>query len=482
MIQSQDQKQTQKFSPLQIQMLNLLHLSTQELQQKIKDEIEENPALEESTDDNDTETVEVEDITEGAENSMDDYADFYDEYDDEIPQYKTKLETDYSDDIDFSMPMVQQTSFHERIKHQILMMALTVKQREIALFLTDSLDDDGYLRNDLEELQDQFAFSNDYEVSVEDFNEALACIQSCDPIGIGARNLQECLLLQLNKNKTKEPFFKLTQKILENHIFELENRNFDKIQRLLHIDGDQLRGCILLISKLSPKPNIFTDETVHYNQVIPEYSVRCENGELVVGLINKNLPDIKLSRSVVELVSEGKENRAQLKKRDKAAIGFFKSKIATAKWFIDAIKQREQTMLKTIKAIAQFQYEYFCTGDNKTLRPMILKNIAELIEMDIATISRVTSTKYVQTDFGTVLLKTLFTEALSKDNGDVVSNKEIQDIIKEILVAENKSEPLTDLQISEGLKGQGYTIARRTVAKYRECLGLPIAKMRKSIN
>lgn len=479
--QSQEQKQTQKFSPLQIQMLNLLHLSTQELQQKIKDEIEENPALEESTDDGEVDVVE-EDITEGAENSMDDYADFYDEYDDEIPQYKTKLENDFVDEADFSMPMVQQTSFHERIKDQISMMPLGDNQMSIAHFLTDSLDDDGYLRTDLEELLDQFAFSNTFEVTIEDFKEALSCIQKCEPIGIGARNLQECLLLQLNKTKVNEPSFKLTQKILQNHIFELENRNFDKIQRLLHIDGEQLKGCILLISKLSPKPNIFTDETVHHNQVIPEYSVRCEEGELVVGLINKNLPDIKLSRSVVELVNDGKANREQLKKRDKAAIGFFKTKIATAKWFIDAIKQREQTMLKTIKAIAQFQYDYFCTGDNKTLKPMILKNIAEMIEMDIATISRVTSTKYVQTDFGTVLLKTLFTEALSKDNGDVVSNKEIQDIIKEILVAENKSEPLTDLQISEGLKGQGYTIARRTVAKYRECLGLPIAKMRKSIN
>ena len=481
MHQSQEQKQSQRFSPLQIQMLNLLHLSTHELQQKIKDEIEENPALEESTEEKDSEETTPEEVEDGNENSLDDFADFYSDYDDDIPNYKTTLENDFVDEEDYSIPVIQEVSFHERIKDQINMLDLPLQCVEVTHFLIDSLDDDGFLREDMDELVDQFSFTHTFEVSKADFELSLKYIQNCEPVGIGARNLQECLLLQLNRTKTSEPFYKMTQKILEQNIFELENRNFEKIQRLQHITSEQLKSCIQLIAKLSPKPNIFVDNKVHTNMVIPEYLVRCENGELMVGLLNKNMPEIKLSRSVVEMVKEGQENRDNLKKRDKSAITFFKNKIASAKWFIDAIKQREETMLKTIKAIARFQYDFFLTGDYKTLKPMILKNIAELVEMDIATISRVTSTKYVQTDFGTVLLKTLFTEAMSKENGDVVSNKEIQDIIKEILVAENKSEPLTDLQISEGLKGQGYTIARRTVAKYRECLGLPIAKMRKSL-
>ncbi|MBC7450882.1 MAG: RNA polymerase factor sigma-54, partial [Cytophagales bacterium] len=420
-----------------------------------------------------------------------DFSDFYSEYEEDVPNYKEKIEQDYSSEEDYySTPVIHSESFHERIKTQInLLLTISEDERTKIHYLIDSLDDDGYLRADMGELAMQYSFTNGIMCEEEELTAALKKIHACDPVGIGARSLQECLLLQLDKERKNDPHYKLTRKILTEHIFELENRNFEKIKRALNIDQEAIKAAIQLISKLSPKPNMVSDSFVHTNQVIPEYIVRTEDEKIYVSLINKNLPELKLNDAVIEMVQKVKPDEDEeevvinpaKKKQEKSAARFFKNKLLSAKWLIDALKQREESMLKVMKAIAKFQYEFFMTGDYKNLRPMILKNIAELVQLDISTVSRVTSTRYVQTDFGTILLKELFTEALPMENGEIVSNKEIQNVICDLLETENKSEPLTDQQISEMLKNQGYNLARRTVSKYRECLNIPIAKMRRSL-
>jgi len=484
--QSQQQKQVLKFTPQQIQMLNLLLLNTQELEQKIKDEIEENPALdisEENDDSNsDSDNNDQDDLDLDDSEKRDDLnEDFMGEYDDDLPNYKEKTEIDYNAQEFYESPVVSMDSFHDRIKSQVSLMYLSEEMQDLAYFLVDSLDDDGILREDLEELAYQYSFSNQEICEKEDLEEALKYVQECDPAGIGARSLQECLLIQLDRFKQHEPYYKIARNMLSHHIFELENRNFDKITRSMNLTQEELQKSILLIGKLNPKPNIYVESAINSNQVIPEYAIRNEDGKLLVSLINKNLPELKLNESVVNLVEHAGEMEPIQKKRNKTAITFYKNKLNSAQWFIDAIKQREESMMQVMKAIVKFQYEFFQTGDFKNLKPMVLKNISEMVGLDVSTISRVTSTKYVQTDFGTVHLKALFTEALSKENGDVVSNKEIQNIIKDMLHEENKRQPLTDQEISEVLKREGYVVARRTVAKYRECIGIPIAKMRRSV-
>ena len=479
--QTQSQKQLLKFTPQQIQMLNLLHLTSYELEQKIKDEIEENPALEMAEYEEGEGQGEQNDEDQDLTDDYGDDTDFMPEYEDDLPNYKEKSEVDYSAfDNYYSSPVVQTESFLDRIKSQINLLPLPESLVDKIHFLIDSLDDEGFLREDIDELAYQYSFTNGVICEAEDLFKALKYIQNCEPAGIGARNLQECLLLQLDRTKQHEPFYQLARQILSNHIFELENRNFDKILRSLNVKYDELKAVIALISKLSPKPNIYSDEVINSNHVIPEYGLRNEDGKLIVSLINKNFPELRLNEVVVDLV-ESAAGETGMKRRNKTAITFYKNKLHSAQWFIEAIKQREDSMLRVMKAIVKFQQEFFLTGDFKTLKPMVLKNISEMVGLDVSTVSRVTSTKYVQTDFGTILLKELFTEALAKDNGDIVSNKEIQNIIREMLEAENKTQPLTDQEISESLKTKGYLVARRTVAKYRECIGIPIAKMRRSL-
>ena len=483
--QTQSQKQLLKFTPQQIQMLNLLHLTTYELEQKIKDEIEENPALEVSEYENEESSSPDDDSQD--DNDMDsldefgDNGDFAQDYDDDTPNYKEKSEVDYSAaDNFYSSPVVQTESFHERIKSQINLLPITESMNDKIHFLIDSLDDEGFLREELDELAYQYSFTNGVICETEDLELALKYIQKCEPAGIGARNLQECLLLQLDRSKQHEPYYALARQVLCNHIFEMENKNFDKIIRSMGIKYDDLKAVILLISKLSPKPNVFTENATNSNHVIPEYGIRNEDGRISVSLINKNFPELRLNETVVSMV-ETASHEVGMKRRNKTAITFYKNKLHSAQWFIEAIKQREDSMMKVMKAIVKFQYDFFLTGDFKSLKPMVLKNISEMVGLDVSTVSRVTSTKYVQTDFGTILLKTLFTEALAKENGDIVSNKEIQNIIRDMLTGEDKSSPLTDQEISESLKEKGYIVARRTVAKYRECIGIPIAKMRRSM-
>ncbi len=481
--QSNLQKQTQKLSPLQIQMLNLLHLSSQELAQKIKDELDENPALETGTeeDEKDSNDSDNQEDDNDFDNDGDDYADFYEQYEDDIPQYKMNDIYSQNEQENYFIPFAHHSSFYDRIKEQVSMMNLNEKHQGIAEFLVDSLDDDGYLRTELEELAYQYSFSNSVVVEESEMEAILKVIQSCDPAGIGARNLKECLLIQLDRKKGSSPSIDIAHKLLEAHSVELENRNYSKIIRVLKITADELKDAIHIMTKLNPKPNVIADSSMNINHVIPEFSVTAQDGELIVSLTNKYIPEVKINSKIIEMMKSlaTPTKEGTKKKYDRSTISFMKNKISSAQWLVDALRQRESTMLNIMNVIASLQYDFFMTGDFKDLKPMILKNVADRAGVDISSVSRVTSNKYVQSDMGTFLLKELFSEGLANQAGDMVSNKEIQNIIQQMLSVEDKDNPLTDLQISEILKTKGYNVARRTVAKYRDCLHISGAKLRR---
>jgi len=483
--QSAVQRQSQKLSPLQIQMLNLLHLSSQELTQKIKDELVENPALETGMDegeekDNDSnEEQEADDFNENDE----DYADFYEAYDDEIPQYKMNDIYSQNEQENFFIPFANYSTFYEKVKEQIAMLCLDDKEKGIADFLVDSLDDDGYLRTDLDDLAYQYSFTNGIMVETEEMEHTLKHIQSCDPAGIGARDLKECLLIQLDRRRGSNKHIDIAYLLLQNHAVELENRNYSKLLKTMRISADDLKDAISVMTKLNPKPNVFADSSMNINHVIPEFSVTAQDGELSISLTNKYIPEVKLNSKIIEMMKSLATSRKEgvKSKNDRSTITFMKSKICSAQWLVDALKQRESTMLNIMNVIATLQYDFFVTGDFKDLKPMILKNVADRAGLDISSVSRVTSNKYVQSDFGTFLMKELFSEGMTTQTGEIVSNKEIQNSIQVMLENENKDEPYTDMQISEILKSKGYNVARRTVAKYRDKLNISGAKFRREL-
>jgi len=363
------------------------------------------------------------------------------------------------------------------------MLSLDDRQKGIADFLVDSLDDDGYLRTELEELAYQYSFSNQVVVETVEMETALNYIQSCDPAGIGARNLKECLLIQLDRRRGTSKHIDIAYNLLQNFAVELENRNYTKVIKNLKISADELKDAIHLMTKLNPKPNVTADSSMNINHVMPEFSVSAQDGELIVSLTNKYIPEVKLNSKIIEMMkSLATSCKEGVKtKNDRSTITFMKSKISSAQWLVDALKQRESTMLNIMNVIASLQYEFFITGDFKDLKPMILKNVANRAGVDISSVSRVTSNKYVQSDFGTFLLKELFSEGMATQSGEIVSNKEIQNIMQEMLVDERKDNPLTDMQISEILKTKGYNVARRTVAKYRDKLNISGAKLRREL-
>ncbi|MFN0048697.1 MAG: RNA polymerase factor sigma-54 [Cytophagales bacterium] len=485
MNQTTVQRQTQKLSPLQIQMLNLLHLSSQELALKIKDELVENPALETGTDESDESSEDANENEEDVDfnENDDDYADFYQPYEDEIPQYKMNDVFSQNEQENYFIPFANCASFYERIKEQIAMLKLTDKQKELASFLVDSLDDDGYLRTEIEELTYQYSFSNGVMIETEEMEVVLKEIQNCDPPGIGARSLSECLLIQLKRKMGSCKNVDIAYILLENYAAELENRNYTRILKSLKITAEELKNAITLMTKLNPKPNVVADSSMNINHVIPEFLVTAQDGALVVSLTSKYIPEVKLNPKIMEMMrslsnssKEGVKNR-----NDKSTITFMKSKISSAQWLVDALKQRETTMMTIINVIASIQYDFFMSGDFKDLHPMILKNVADKAGLDISSVSRVTSNKYVQSDFGTFLLKELFSEGMTMQTGEIVSNKEIKNIMQEMMEEEDKDNPFTDMQISEILKTKGYNVARRTVAKYRDKLNISGAKMRREL-
>ncbi len=488
------QKLLQKLSPQQILLMKLLQIPSMALEQRIKQEIEENPALEMPEDSADNQEEDdfgdMDDSPLGAdedgetddfkEKSPDDEFDFNDYLDeDDIPAYRMAANNQGPDDEQRDMPYAAGTSFQEFLIAQLGLRELTEKQYQIGLTIIGNLDDAGYLQRDISAMTDDLAFSQGLETTKEEILEVLKVVQELDPPGIGARNLQECLLIQLRRQDDRTRDVENAELILERNFDEFTRKHYDKILKKSRLSEEDLKSAVQEILKLNPKPGDSVSETTRINNyVIPDFSVRNIDGELELTLNSRNAPELRINRTYLDMMELYSENKHS---KGKEAMMFVKQKIDSAKWFIDAIKQRQNTLYVTMRAIMDYQDEYFRTGDETTLKPMILKDIAEKVNLDISTISRVANSKYVQTPFGTFLLKTFFSESMQKDSGEEVSTREIKKILSDFINAEDKGKPLTDEQLTEILKDKGYNIARRTVAKYREQLNIPVARLRKEL-
>lgn len=479
-----NQSLQQKLSPQQIQFIKLLQVPTAELESRIEEELEINPALEEGGDDNQqeerTENDDDYQETSGSEEEVDitDYL-----RDDEYSSYKTQGDGGGDDDDDREMPIPMGTSLHEQLTTQLGYLGLSEHEESIGKQLIGSIEADGYIRRELEAIVNDLAFSQGIETSLEEVEKILKKIQSFDPPGIAARNLQECLLLQLERMDNGHDIdVAVAKQILTECFDEFTKKHYQKIQKKLGTEDEEfVRDAVELIVRLNPKPGSGSSSGMVKNQVvIPDYILSNNNGKIELALNSRNAPELRISRSYTEMFKAYDKGDKKDKKL-KEAVTFVKQKLDAAKWFIDAIKQRQQTLLKTMKAIVDFQYDFFLEGDETKLKPMILKDIAQMINMDISTVSRVASSKYVQTDFGIYPLKYFFSEGISTDTGEEVSSREVKKIIQDIIDAEDKGKPLSDDKLEKILNEKGYNIARRTVAKYREQLNIPVARLRKEL-
>ena len=487
--QNLQQKLLQKLSPQQIQFIKLLQVPTVSLDTRIKEELEENPALEDLSLANMNEPAEEypdkdpDDESFNSEDSKDNSDEFnVDDYlqDDNINDYGSKYEQNGDDEDERKeIPIAIQSSFFETLQAQLDLIPLSDKDFRIGQQIIGSLDDDGYLRRPITSLIDDLAFSQNVFAEDEEVEEMLKVIQGFDPAGVGARDLQECLLIQLRK-RDHLPTVQKAINVVQHYLEEFTKKHYDKLERSLNMTSEELKGVINEILKLNPKPGGSNAVTTKQLQVIPDFHISKNDGMLFLTLNSKNAPELRVSRSYQEMF-EHYDKTSQKDKKLKEAVQFVKQKLDSAKWFIDAIKQRQQTLLKTMNAIMNYQYDYFLTGDDKNLRPMILKDIADRIGMDISTVSRVANSKYVQTEFGTFLLKSFFSEAIQMDSGEEVSNKEVKKILEECIGKEDKRRPLADEKLTDILKEKGYNIARRTVAKYREAMNIPVARLRKEL-
>jgi RNA polymerase sigma-54 factor len=475
--------------------MKLLQVPAMGLEQRIKEELEMNPALEEGPDEFEdegkmTEEEELMANTPGEEdyndneNKREDFS--LDEYidDDEIPNYKLQVKNTGPDDEQREVPLSGSISFHDNLIQQLGLRELSDQEYQIGLVLIGNIDDDGYLRRDIDLVSDDLAFSQNIHAPSSEVEKILHVIQDFDPAGVGARNLQECLLIQLRKKFAEKHDERLTLalKIIGDHMEEFSKKHYDKIAKKLTLDEETLKDIIHEITRLNPRPgNTFADGKRSTLHVIPDFIlVNSEGGEQELYINSRNSPDLRVSKAYTQMLEE--YSKSKLKEKDKKeALNFVKQKIDSAKWFIDAIKQREDTLLSTMKAIYEYQKEYFREGDETKLKPMILKDIADMVGLDISTVSRVANSKYIQTPFGTLLLKSFFSESLSTDSGEEVSTREVKKILEDCIAAENKKKPLPDDKLAAILKEKGYNIARRTVAKYREQLGIPVARMRKEV-
>ncbi|HEX7015141.1 MAG TPA: RNA polymerase factor sigma-54 [Cyclobacteriaceae bacterium] len=471
----------QKLSPQQIQFIKLLQVPTAELEARIEEELEQNPALEEGEEETHDDQPEMEEEIRD-DSKADDELDIKDYlHDDDYSGYK--MQGDGDDDEDREMPIPMATTLHEQLMDQLEFLGLEEPQYSIGKQLVGSIEGDGYIRRDLDAIVNDLAFSQGIETTREEVEEVLKRIQTFDPPGIAARNLQECLLLQLDRMDNGHDIdVAVAKKIISECFDEFTKKHYGKIQKKLDTeDEDFIRDAIELIVKLNPKPGSGSGSTMVKNSyIIPDFILTSNNGKLELTLNSRNAPDLRISRSYAEMFKAYDKSDKKDKKL-KEAVTFVKHKLDAAKWFIDAIKQRQQTLLKTMKAIVDFQYEFFLEGDETKLRPMILKDIANMINMDISTVSRVASSKSVQTDFGIYPLKYFFSEGITTDSGEEVSSREVKQIIKEIIDSEDKSKPYSDDKLEKILNQKGYNIARRTVAKYREQLNIPVARLRKEL-
>lgn len=478
--QSLQQKMLQKLSPQQIQLMKLLQVPTIELEQKIKEEIESNPALEEGHEEAQTDN-EMDDYREENE-SRDDFD--LDQYisDDEVPNYKTYSSNYSADDDETSLPISMGKTFHDVLLNQLGVRKLSEEDRVLAEHLIGNLDESGYLRREIPSIVDDLAFAQGISTTDEKMEELLLVVQDLDPAGVGARDLQECLYLQLERKPKFDPNVKLAKRIVDEMFDAFTKKHYDKILKKFEIDEEDLKEALAEILKLNPKPgNSIADGQRSAQTVIPDFMLVNNDGELEVTLNARNAPELKVSREYNQMLKAYSANDGKASKEQKQAVMFVKQKLDAAKWFIDAIKQRQHTLLSTMNAILEYQYEYFQDGDETKLRPMILKDIAEIVELDISTISRVANSKYIQTPFGTYPLKYFFSESMQTESGEEVSTKEIKKILQDVIAEESKKKPLTDEKLALILKEKGYNIARRTVAKYREQLDIPVARLRKEL-
>ena len=486
--QSLQQKLLQKLSPQQIQLMKLLQVPTAILDERIKEEIEENPALEEVDEGHedefenkdefadDAEEFEADGSTEEYENF--DISDYVHEGDDDIGDYRLRDENYPEIDDNRVIPHKVETSFMEMMLQQLGLLKLNDHQRKIAEQIVGSLDDDGYLRRDISSIIDDLAFRQNVETDEKELNEIISQIQQFDPPGVCARNLQECLLLQLER-KIDHGHAELAIKVIDKYFDEFTKKHYEKIQRGLDLTDEQLREIIGQIVKLNPKPGgLVGDVNKGENYVIPDFFIQNSNGKLELTLNSKNAPDLRISEGYRDMLKDY-DKGTKKDKRQKEAVLFIKQKIDSAKWFIDAIKQRQNTLMNTMEAIMNYQHDFFLTGDETDLRPMILKDIAERTNLDISTVSRVANSKFVQTEFGTYRLKFFFSESLQTDSGEEVSTREVKKILTGLIDEESKKHPYSDEKLTEMLQEKGYNIARRTVAKYREQLNIPVARLRK---
>ena len=468
-------KLSQKLSPQQIQLMKLIQLPTLDFEQKIQREIEENPALEQnqnSSDENDQENHD--EYSDSDDINIDDYINY-----DDTPSYKLNSNNSRGQE-EKNIPFSSGISFTQHLISQLKPISLSEKKMKIAEFLVGSIDESGYIRHELDEIIDDLAFTQNIIVNKPELTEVLKIIQDFDPAGVGALSLKECLLIQL-KRKRKANSVDLAIEIIENSFEQFSKKHFEKLMNKYSIDETELKEVITIISKLNPKPGgSYSGSSGPIEQVIPDFKISIENNELALNLNYRNSPTLNISRDYDEML-KGYKLEKNKSKTQREAVQFIKQKLDSAKWFIDAVKQRQQTLLITMQAIMNYQKEYFLTGDERKIKPMILKDIANEIEMDISTISRVANSKYVDTPYGTKLLKEFFSESMKTTSGEEISTIEFKKILEKIILNENKRKPETDEKLVKLLNEKGYKIARRTVAKYREQLNIPVARLRKEI-
>lgn len=484
--QSLQYKLLQKLSPQQIQLMKLIQLPTQAFEERLKQEIEENPALDTGKEDadsiDDDLSNEYDDDDDGSE-KIDAEDINIDEYlsDDEIPNYKTQANNYSADDEEKNVPYAAGTSFHQSLKNQLNTFSLSEEEQGIAEFLVGSIDDSGYIRREIIHLVDDLAFTANIFTEEEKVVTILKkVVHTLDPIGVGARDLKECLVIQL-KAKEVNKVRSLAIEILEQAFDHFVKKHYKKLQEKFSISEEELKEVNKEISRLNPKPgSSYAGNNKIAEQIVPDFSIKLLDGELDLTLNSRNAPELHVSREYNNML-KGYQEATTKSKSQKDAVFFIKQKLDAAKWFIDAIKQRQQTLLVTMNTIMHYQYEYFLTGDERKLKPMILKDIADKIKMDVSTVSRVANSKFVSTPYGTKLIKEFFSESMTNDQGEEVSTKEIKKILETVIEEENKKKPLTDEKLAAILKEKGYPIARRTIAKYREQLDLPVARLRKEI-
>lgn len=487
-IQSQAQQQIQTLSPQQILAVKLLELPAIELEDRIHAELLENPALEEGSEESATdEYADTGNADEGMENDANDY-DSLNDYltEDDIPDYKLQENNRPGGERPEDIPFSDATSFYEVLKEQLLERNLTEHQRELVDYLIGSLDDDGLLRKSLESICDELAIYAGIESTEQELEEALSVVQDFDPAGIGARSLQECLLIQIRRKKDDErtynPLLTIEERIISECYEEFTRKHWDRIIRKLDVDEDTFNEALAEITKLNPRPGASLGEAIGKNlqQIIPDFIVDTyDDGTISISLNNRNVPELRMNRDFTEMVEEHTKNKANQSKESKEAMMFLKQKLDAAQGFIDAVKQRQNTLMITMQAIIDLQRPFFLEGDESILKPMILKDVAERTGLDISTISRVSNSKYVQTNFGIYPLKFFFSDGYTTEDGEEMSVREIRKILKECIDGEDKKKPLTDDELAEILKEKGYPIARRTVAKYRQQLNIPVARLRR---